>query len=279
MWNEVLIPIFNISLSDFENAWEPIKDENFDVLTTKQKWELIEKTKKQWLQTFDVLDCALRRHDQFPQHAMAHSISRFDDLRRNLIAHADVTDMSSAINTIFDFFVKFTILVSDITYVLEHNFKPDLQELEGVRDRADVLSRILGNVPRDVDLGPYVQDTLASLPAENTDCPICLDVLGNDVNTGALENLLFDSVDDPTQTTWITLNEEARASRVKDDFKGVPIKMACGHVFCAGCINGWLEGAPRVKCPLRDEDYGVYRSKVVKEMEFLKEIHEYGREG
>ena len=49
MWNEVLIPIFNISLSDFENAWEPIKDENFDVLTTKQKWELIEKTKKQWL--------------------------------------------------------------------------------------------------------------------------------------------------------------------------------------------------------------------------------------
>lgn len=275
MWNEVLSAKFNINVADFTNAWTSSQEKEWQSMDTKEQWAAIGRAKTQWAMTVEEMSSTLGRDDKFQEHGVAHFNQRFDALRKQFDEHASIYNVSTAVHAALNFFVDFSALVSDVTYVLNHAFKPNLIELKGLPDRAVVLVEILQRVPRDIELESAIKTTLFDLPDKNADCAICLSRLGEDIDVKALRALQRECVGKPGYLSWITLaGNNTTAFKIKDGLSGVPVKMKCIHHFCAGCINKWLGSAGKLQCPFRDQDYGVHRSPTVAEMETLcREYH------
>lgn len=277
MWKEVLSDKYNINRDDFVNAWTSAKEKDWRMMSTREQWSAIGRAKDQWAMTLEEMAAALTHDVKFQERGAEHFNYRFGTLRRRFYELASIDNMSTAIDATFVFLVDFSTLVSDVAYVLNHDFKPALQELTNLPDRAVVLVDILQHVPKAIELERAVKTILFDQSKMNSDCAICLARLGEAIDVKALKALQRECVGKPGYLSWITLAGEIKSAfKIKDGFNGVPLKMKCGHYFCAGCINKWLESTGKLQCPFRDQDYGVYRSQTVAEMKALHEDYHYG---
>ena len=266
MWNELLAAKLDARL---DNTWSSnIDDVDFDDMSSMEKIDMIELLSKRFLKTSELLSGSLLRHGEFlKQGGMEHFMQRFAGPEAILRASSG----SSSTKPVLDFFVAFSTLISDTVHLLTHDSSPNLLELKDMPTRATILARILDSAPMDIDLAPYTRDTLIALPDVEQDCGICHEILGDKMDIAAIGTLLHESIATPEKKEWIALSADRRGITVKEGFEGVPLRMACGDVFCAGCVATWMEKEGRLMCPMGDQEYGVHRSAVVKDMEFLRE--------
>ena len=65
---------------------------------------------------------------------------------------------------------------------------------------------------------------------------------------------------------WLTYDDNCVRLFVQFGYLKIPLKMVCGHVFCAECIATHVNNPLRVQCPYRDYDYGIVTKPTVYEI-------------
>ena len=97
-------------------------------------------------------------------------------LLRNLKGHLGATNASTNVEEVFKtmstFFTKLSDLVSDIAHVLKEVDSFDLNELESVPTRQDVILDIIRRAPSNKDILKSIRTTLCNGELENRSCSI-----------------------------------------------------------------------------------------------------------
>ena len=157
-------------------------------------------------------------------------------------------------------------LVSDVAAVLRARGEVgelSVTQLKDVPSRHKSIQRILDVSPATDQLPVYVRATLATLPESERECAICTRPWDAEAICAALP---------VTELRWLAACQNGVFLDVWYGCEGVPLKLPCGHVFCAECLQSWLDVPCRRGCPYRDDEYGVVRDKSVALAEKMVEL-------
>lgn len=191
----------------------------------------------------------------------------------NLVSPSNIASKRDGINRMFASLLCLTDLVSDLGYLLRHpESRESLDSLASIQEeRVHVLDKIVRNAPADLVLVESTQSLLAALPADKQSCSICF--VDWEVTTATLvdKHGTLQSKENGTDKGWLRISEEGNRLVLQRGFEHVPLRMECGHVFCAGCVETLLSEDRPLQCPFRDQRYGVGRSGAVTKMVGVKE--------
>ena len=280
VWSEVLTPHFSNFLTDYRNGWDLMPEYNCDAFENCEQRDIIELAMTRWLQTFNKLRSCLDDDDWVSEDDMEFFDIAMSSFRSCLVNKHTAGDITLAVSCALRILALITALVSDVALLLSDDCAPSLEEMSSLKPRSEYLDLILESAPKDADLPKYIEGTLAALPKDDKDCRICLEPLGEGINYFLLAHVAGTAAENFHPTTWIRLSDDDKGLKVRDGLQNVPFKMDCGHVFCAGCVEGLFKNTDaRLQCPMRDSEYGVQRSKVVGDMEYLHTIFYLGLDG
>lgn len=254
MWQGVITPLTKLELKDFQNADDfnrcrPLDD--WPKMTTDEIWLDLQKKVLLWIGTFEQMNKCLAGDEQLRQKDFIQQFNdRFDSVHGRL---------ENTMDGIFAFFSKFAYLLSDVEHLVRNEVSPDLRQLKTIPTRADMLHAMIDRAPEAADLAARVLITVFQLPVDKRECTICLTSWNEGFDESTLE-----TCEHARKAIFPWLHTDGKAITVRPGYEGVPLKMKCGHVFCAGCIKTWLDTPGRLECPYRDEDYGVHRAAAIK---------------
>lgn len=183
----------------------------------------------------------------------------------------------SAVDIMFGAMKSLSVMISDIMYLMRHpQSSQTLSAMASLPCRSDVLRKIVDSASPVRTLYGTVHRLLEDLPSEDRSCSICF--TNWDTITDQIAEVCkdFKMEQDGTMAKWLWVSDDGVTLVVEPGYENVPVKMDCGHVFCAGCIETLFQSEDgALQCPYRDQQYGVQRSKVVTEIEKIrKEWHE-----
>ena len=178
-----------------------------------------------------------------------------DDRRSIFDIEPTETEMQDR-EAILEFFHEYARLVSNFVYFINHEDGLDLEVLDTLPSRHSILDKIVSQSGDCSVLLARIQAIVAA--HEGNICAICR------------SSIVFpaDAVNAVSGLShWLAVSNDGDELMVGHEGEQIPIKMECGHVFCAGCIARYLKEGRRLQCPFRDDDYGIDRGHAVREIE------------
>lgn len=241
---------------------------SWNSLTPEDEWHLIWSATLEWASTYERLaQCFLEDEEfasriEYPQYAH-HLIS----ILNAFFAETSSEDVTRGLEASFRFFVDFSKLLSNVGYILIVDTTLDLNTMQQLHSRHNILQDICKHAPPNNELEATILEVLAKLPDTQKKCAICCQPFSKEVFASKVvaDDLSYFW---PGNVDWIAPNVVGTALWVKEGFESMPLPLPCGHVFCAGCFKAWLDNdGERLQCPFRDADYGVHRHQAVQWME------------
>lgn len=219
----------------------------------------------------DFDDVSERFHDRmlkFSHRLMSAMVSNFG------IA-TDRPFNGSDVRSLFDFCYSFSTLINDLDVVLETGVSADeLLIMETLASRHEVLRGIVDGAAAPANLLQEAQGMLESLPSDKRSCSICLgdwSCISKEIAKACDEMSNSMNEEHYLRAQWLSTTKDGSQLHVVPGFEQAPVKMKCGHVFCAGCIRTWLASSHgTLQCPFRDQEYGVQRSWFVMQIEEMR---------
>jgi hypothetical protein len=161
--------------------------------------------------------------------------------------------------------------------------------------RRDLLHRIVDLAPKQEELLGATHALVNYLDKDDRKCMICFDDFEV---SGMVESALASQLQEDDHESnwsaewsneenqssgcpsdysedvqpWLSVDESLCTLTIEKTFEKIPIEMPCGHIFCVGCIDTWMNKFDRaVQCPFRDHDLGKRQNwaNVVKKYAFL----------
>ena len=187
-------------------------------------------------------------------------------LRESHLPKSPVQTTSERFRMIYGISCMFSRVLSALSYALEDDLGLHVEKLYELPERRETLKSIIAQAPQ---TGADLSNTyamLASLDECDSTCSICL----SSWQASTSEGLGGDDGKEP----WLSLSADQRSLNVEAGYESVPLKMLCGHVFCAGCIKTWLaDKNPLLACPFRDQEYGPFHSNGMHKINALGAEH------
>jgi hypothetical protein len=220
---------------------------------------------------------------------------RLDEVRLELLALglawvlSEPQAMQKIMKGICKVFLGLHRLVSDADHVLRvaGYCSVSMANLKTVPSRHKVIARLITSAPGRFMLKEEVEATVDAMEEGTRHCCICLESWDNEGFRDSLSRLQRIIAPETLQTDsdewlWGDATQSDRCSfTIRPGFECVPLKMGCGHVFCAGCIAKFLRQDEGYRCPFRDSGYGIERSwdmeKLVQRLGNRSSEHVFGR--
>lgn len=221
------------------------QDIPWTTLEPLNKLALVHSAVFEWRDTYDALaKCFLKDPTFMTQVSIVKYAKHMLPMLTELQEAEKTKQNHTILKTIFDFFPKFTELLSDVAYALTETPSLGLDVLAALPSRHDVPHDILFEAQEPT---AREQITVLSLPEGSRTCSICL-------------NSWIDEVEEPTHIVREMAEDWVKHSRtaleIRDGYEIAPLQMTCGHVFCAECIKIWLNSPGRLQCPFQTRSTG-----------------------
>lgn len=188
-------------------------------------------------------------------------IAKWRGLREGLLV-AELVEGPARFVVVWTFFHGLAMLISNLTHALTQDDGLTLQDLGDMPARHKVLEELVRSTPTDCNLNAGVGElVLSQRKVGKGECAICM------ASWSCYVPWIIHNPDWHT-ASWLSLSDDKRTLVVVPGFENVPVKMGCGHVFCAGCLKTLLDtGGSRLQCPFRDMEYGVHQAEAVRMVE------------
>lgn len=182
-----------------------------------------------------------------------------------LLAHKKC--LQTITENICEIFVGLHDLVADADYVLvgEADYPVRLPGLIDMPSRHEIIAGTLALAPGGGSLGlkQSVEALVNAMDEDTRSCTICLSVEWDSAEFRDELDRLHTETERSGAKQWLRMDQTQDNERcsftIRPGFESVPLKMGCGHVFCAGCAATFLRTPEGYRCPFRDGDYGIAR--------------------
>ena len=263
------------SWTDIQDWWYQAPDYSWDTMSQGEIESVMVEALEQWFEleaafVFGVMSDV----DVYPEEMNPENLNTFIDFWNERCSGLDSrglrNDPRSRFVRAWSCLLASAKLVNDFLYCGNFREEPeDLDDPEGAEilngpvldlrsfmeqpTRNIKLEQIALSAPPLQNLTEATTRLIASLPEHRRMCGIC--------------QWDFEPWVAPAQYVglggrWLGLSPDRRRLLFLPAFASVPVKMPCGHVFCAGCLGtvvakAW-DDAP-LDCPYHDLNLGIYR--------------------
>jgi hypothetical protein len=227
----------------------PMSEPNWVELPPHITFNALRSAVECWMMTISKTCSELCQHEQSNVNCQEFC-KEFDELLQTL-SMRNRSSAESRLDAIFDYFENVAALIDDSANVLEDE-AADLATLRRSPSRHTVLREILANNRPLKRLPTAFRALVNPTPEDERQCTICTDVWSP---VPELQS------SDATAGTWLAPSASNSELDIKSGCERVPVRLPCGHSFCAKCVKKWMgDGKSKARhCPYRDMDLGVWR--------------------